>query len=199
MKGAGERRREKVVICICGMTGCGKSTVAERLAEKYGLRYISGGDALKDLAAEAGYEVDGRGWWESDEGMRFFEERMADPEFDRMADHKLLEQARAGGVILDSWTMPWLFDGGFKIWLEASEAARASRLAGRDGMLVEDALKVLREKDERTRSIYEKLYGFRLGEDFSPFDMILDVSLLDADEVFETVCLVVDKWLFGTP
>ena len=199
MKGAGEKRREKVVICICGMTGCGKSTVAERLAEKYGLRYISGGDALKDLAAEAGYEVDGRGWWESDEGMRFFEERMADPKFDRMADHKLLERARAGGVILDSWTMPWLFDGGFKIWLEASEAARASRLAGRDRMPAEDALKVLREKDERTRSIYGKLYGFRLGEDFSPFDMIFDTSLLDADEVFETVCLVVDKWLFGTP
>ena len=199
MKGAGEKRREKVVICICGMTGCGKSTVAKRLAEKYGLRYISGGDALKDLAAEAGYEVDGRGWWESDEGMRFFEERMADPEFDRMADHKLLERARAGGVILDSWTMPWLFDGGFKIWLEASEAARASRLAGRDRMPAEDALKVLREKDERTRSIYGKLYGFRLGEDFSPFDMIFDVSLLGADEVFETVCLVVYKWLFGTP
>ena len=199
MKGAGEKRREKVVICICGMTGCGKSTVAERLAEKYGLRYISGGDALKDLAAEAGYEVDGRGWWESDEGMSFFEERMADPEFDRMADHKLLERARAGGVILDSWTMPWLFDGGFKIWLEASEAARASRLAGRDRMPAEDALKVLREKDERTRSIYGKLYGFRLGEDFSPFDMIFDVSLLGADEVFETVCLVVYKWLFGTP
>ena len=197
MKGAGEKRREKVVICICGMTGCGKSTVAKRLAEKYGLRYISGGDALKDLAAEEGHDVAGRGWWESDEGMRFFEERMADPKFDRMADHELLEQAREGGVALDSWTMPWLFDGGFKIWLEAPEAARASRLAGRDRMPAEDALKVLREKDERTRSIYEKLYGFRLGEDFSPFDMILDVRLLDADEVFETVCLVVDKWLFG--
>lgn len=193
MKGAGE----KIVICICGMTGCGKSTVAKRLAEKYGLRYVSGGDALKDLAADEGYEVGGRGWWESDEGMRFFEERMDDFEFDRRVDAKLLEQAREGRVVLDSWTMPWLFDGGFKVWLEASEDARASRLAGRDGMPAEDALKVLREKDERTRSIYEKLYGFSLGEDFSPFDMIFDVSLPGTDEVFETLCLVVDRWLFG--
>ena len=193
MKGAGE----KIVICICGMTGCGKSTVAKRLAEKYGLRYVSGGDALKDLAADEGYEVGGRGWWESDEGMRFFEERMDDFEFDRRVDAKLLEQAREGRVVLDSWTMPWLFDGGFKVWLETSEDARASRLAGRDGMPAEDALKVLREKDERTRSIYEKLYGFTLGEDFSPFDMIFDVSLLGADEVFETLCLVIDRWLFG--
>lgn len=193
MKGAGE----KIVICICGMTGCGKSTVAKRLAEKYGLRYVSGGDALKDLAADEGYEVGGRGWWESDEGMRFFEERMDDFEFDRRVDAKLLEQAGEGRVVLDSWTMPWLFDGGFKVWLEASEDARASRLAGRDGMPAEDALKILREKDERTRSIYEKLYGFSLGEDFSPFDMIFDVSLLGTDEVFETLCLVVDRWLFG--
>jgi cytidylate kinase len=192
MKGAGET----VVICICGMTGCGKSTVTKRLAEKYGLMYVSGGDALKDLAADEGYAVGGSGWWESDEGMRFFEERMDDFEFDRRVDEKLLERAREGGVVLDSWTMPWLFDGGFKVWLEASEDARASRLAGRDGMPVEDALKVLREKDERTRSIYEKLYGFSLGEDFSPFDMIFDVSLLDADEVFQALCLVVDRWLF---
>lgn len=193
MKGAGE----KIVICICGMTGCGKSTVAKRLAEKYGLRYVSGGDALKDLAADEGYEVGGRGWWESDEGMRFFEERMDDFDFDRRVDAKLLKQAREGRVVLDSWTMPWLFDGGFKVWLEASEDARASRLAGRDGMPAEDALKILREKDERTRSIYEKLYGFSLGEDFSPFDMIFDVSLPGTDEVFETLCLVVDRWLFG--
>jgi cytidylate kinase len=193
MKGAGE----KIVICICGMTGCGKSTVAKRLAEKYGLRYVSGGDALKDLAADEGYEVGGRGWWESDEGMRFFEERMDDFEFDRRVDAKLLEQAGEGRVVLDSWTMPWLFDGGFKVWLEASEDARASRLAGRDGVPAEDALKILREKDERTRSIYEKLYGFSLGEDFSPFDMIFDVSLPGSDEVFETLRLVVDRWLFG--
>ena len=64
-------------------------------------------------------------------------------------------------------------------------------------MAVAAALKVLREKDERTRAIYERLYGFRLGEDLSPFDMILDVNLLSADEVFEALCLVVDKWLFG--
>jgi cytidylate kinase len=195
MKGA----REKIAICICGMTGCGKSTVAKRMAEKYGLRYVSGGDALKGLAAEEGFEVGGRGWWESDEGMRFFEERMVDLEFDRRVDERLLERAKAGGVVLDSWTMPWLFDGGFKVWLEASEAARASRLAGRDGIPTEDALKALREKDDRTRVIYEKLYGFCLGEDFSPFDMIFDVSLLSADEVFQTLCLVVDRWLAGKP
>lgn len=197
MKGAGEKRRQATVICICGMTGCGKSTVAKRLAEKYGLRYVSGGNALKDLAVEEGYEVGGRGWWESDEGMRFFEQRMDDLEFDRRVDERLLKWAGKGGVVLDSWTMPWLFDGGFKVWLEASEDVRATRLARRNGVTVEDALKALRKKDKRTKVIYERLYRLSLGENFSPFDIIFDVSLLGADEVLEALCLVVDRWLFA--
>ncbi len=196
MKDTGERRRRAAVICICGMAGCGKSTVAKRLAEKYGLRYISGGDALKTLAVEEGYEVGGSGWWESDEGMKFFERRMDDLEFDRRVDERLLEWARQGDAVLDSWTMPWLFDGGFKVWLEASEDVRATRLARRDGLDTGEALEILREKDRKTKVIYQRLYGFSLGEDFSPFDMILDVSLLGADEVFKALCLVVDRCLF---
>ena len=43
-----------LVICISGMAGTGKSTLAKKLAEKYGLRYYSGGDALRALAAEQG-------------------------------------------------------------------------------------------------------------------------------------------------
>jgi cytidylate kinase len=179
------------------MAGCGKSTVAKRLAEKYGFKYVSGGDVLKALAVEEGYEVGGSGWWESDEGMRFFERRMDDFEFDRRVDERLLEWARHGDAVLDSWTMPWLFDGGFKVWLEASEDVRATRLARRDGLGTGAALEILKEKDRKTKAIYQRLYGFSLGEDFSPFDMILDVSLLGADEVFKALCLVVDRCLFG--
>ena len=199
MRGIGEEQKETTVICVCGIAGCGKSTAAKKIAERYGLRYFSGGDALKTLAAEEGYAVGGKGWWESDEGMRFFEQRKDDLGFDRKADEWLLKLAEKGGVVLDSWTMPWLFEGGFKVWLEASEDARAARLAERDGMTAEDALTALREKDEKTRAIYERLYGFRLGEDFAPFHMIFDVNLLSAEEVFEALCLVIDKWLLGKP
>ncbi|MCK4953305.1 AAA family ATPase, partial [Candidatus Bathyarchaeota archaeon] len=43
-----DRKKEKKqnVICICGMTGCGKSTLAKQLANKYELKYFSGGDTL---------------------------------------------------------------------------------------------------------------------------------------------------------
>jgi cytidylate kinase len=188
-------KRKKIVVCICGLAGCGKSTVAKRLARKYGLEYYSGGAALKALAIEAGYKPMERGWWESEEGLGFLRERSQDLSFDRRVDEKLLAVARLGGVVLDSWTMPWLLKDGFKVWLECSEKVRAERLAKRNGITSEVALKVLRDKEERTRRIYEGLYGFVLGEDFGPFDLILDVSLLSADEVLKAISLVVDNLL----
>jgi len=181
------------------MTGCGKSTVAKRLAEKYGLRYVSGGSALKKLAIEACYKPKETGWWESAEGRRFLKQRAKDPAFDKKVDEKLLRLARRGNIVLDSWTMPWLYKGGFKIWLEASPNARARRLAKRDAITQREALKAVQEKDSMTKMIYKDLYGFDLGTDFSPFDLILDANDLNADEVFDTLCLVVDRLVLAKP
>ena len=183
----------KVIICISGLPGCGKSTVAKKLAQKYKLRYISGGDALKELAVEAGFKPSGEDWWETEEGRRFLNKRMEDPNFDRKVDEKLIEIAKEGNVVLDSWTMPWLLDEGFKIWLDASLEVRAARAAKRDKIDFEEAKKLIREREKKTREIYSKLYGFNLGKDFSPFHIILDTDKLDANEVFKTLCMIIDS------
>jgi cytidylate kinase len=183
----------KMVLCISGMAGTGKSTLAKKLAKKYNLRYYSGGDALKDLAKEEGYDISVAGWWESTIGLQFLQTRLSDPKFDRAVDDKLLSYADQGNVLLDSWTMPWLLKGGYKIWLEASFEKRAARVAERDGMTYEEALKMLDEKESRTKAIYKALYGFTLGEDLAPFDFVLDTDNLDANEVYEVLCQVIDK------
>jgi len=177
------------------MAGCGKSTLAKKIAEKYNLHYFSGGDALKALALEAGYKSVDRGWWESEEGMEFLKKRTQDSSFDRKIDEKLLQWAKQGNVVLDSWTMPWLLKSGFKIWLEASPEERARRIARRDRISIKKAFSALKEKDAKTKAIYKRLYGFDLGEDFSPFDLILDVNQLSSKEVFQTLSLVIDSLL----
>jgi cytidylate kinase len=188
------RKNDKlVVICISGMAGSGKSTLARRLAEKYGLRYFSGGDALKALAYEEGYGAHERGWWESEEGLRFLQERGANPAFDEVIDKELVKLAHGGNVILDSWTMPWLLKCGFKMWLEASPEKRAKRIAERDRITFEEALRALRQKEKKTRDIYKRLYGFALGEDFTPFNLILDTDSLNAEEVFQVLRNVMDN------
>jgi cytidylate kinase len=182
-----------LVLCISGMAGTGKSTLAKKLAHKYGLKYYSGGDALKALAAEEGYDTSGRGFWESPEGLRFLERREKDARFDTAVDEKLLEYAKRGKVLLDSWTMPWLVKSGFKIWLLASREKRAERVAKRDKLAVEEALQMLNEKEAKTKGIYKQLYGFNLGEDFKPFDLVLDTDNLNAEEVFQVLCKVIEN------
>lgn len=182
-----------LILCISGMAGTGKSTLSKKIAKRYNLKCYSGGDALKELAKEAGYEITGEGWWESPDGLLFLEKRVNDPQFDKEVDSKLLGYAKQGNVLLDSWTMPWLLKGGFKIWLMASFDKRAARVADRDKMTYEQAYQVLKEKEAQTKAIYKKLYGFDLGDDFTPFNFILDTDNLNADQVFEVLCKVIDN------
>jgi cytidylate kinase len=177
------------------MAGSGKSTVAKQLAQKFDLQYLSGGDALKAMAMEEGYKNIERGWWESAEGLRFLEKRNRNPEFDKEIDEKFIELAQHGNVVLDSWTMPWLLKGGFKIWLEASTEVRAKRIAHRDDTNLEEALTALKNKETQTKNIYKKLYGFSLGEDFAPFHLILDTDSLKPDEVYQILCTVISNML----
>ena len=188
-----------VVICISGMAGTGKSTLSKKLAKKYNLKCFSGGDALKELAKAEGYNASREGWWESPEGLNFLNTRINDPKFDKAVDTKLLEYAQQGNVLLDSWTMPWLLKDGFKIWLMASIEKRAARVAIRDGISVDEAFKVLDTKEARTKAIYKKLYGFALGEDFAPFDLVLDTDNLDAQEVFDVLCRVIGNVVISAP
>ena len=196
MKNFATEEKKKVVICVSGMTGSGKSTVAKRLADKYGLDYVSGGYALKTLAQEEGYKSDIKGWWETAEGLKFLKQRMGDFAFDKKIDEKLLKLAEQGNVVLDSWTMPWLFKEGFKVWLEASPLVRAKRVTHRDSISIQEAIKALTEKDEETRQIYKNLYGFDLGNDLSPFNLVLSTDELEPDEVFHAICLVIDRIVF---
>ncbi len=188
--------QKKIVLCISGMAGSGKSTLAKRIARKYKLSYLSGGDALKTLAMEAGFKPTDRGWWESEEGLRFLKKRREDLSFDKRADEKLLEWAMQGDVVLDSWAQAWLLKQGLKVWLEASTEERAKRIAERDRITFNQASNALKEKDGMTQMIYKELYGFDLGEDFSPFDVVLDVTQLSEDEVFNTISLLVDRLLY---
>ena len=159
---------KKVVVCISGMAGTGKST-------------------------EEGYDSSSRGWWESPEGLSFLEKREKNLKFDKAVDDKLLKYAQQGRVLLDSWTMPWLLRTGFKIWLVASVEKRAERIAKRDRIPIKEALMVLKEKEAKTKAIYKKLYGFTLGEDFEPFNLVLDTDALNAREVFQVLCTVMDN------
>jgi len=182
------------VICISGFAGSGKSTLGKKLAEALGLKYVSGGDGLKLLAIERGYKPGGGEWWETDEGFKFLRERLNNPEFDKEVDKKLLEFAKRGGVVIDSWVLPWLYRDGFNVWLKAREDIRAERLSKRSGVSIDEAMKMLRKRDLESAELYKKLYGFDLGRDFEPFHLVLDTSELDEEAVFRIILEAVKEY-----
>jgi CMP/dCMP kinase len=174
-------------IILCGMPAVGKTTVARIIASKLNLRLIGGGDVLKEIALEEGYNAVGDDWWDTKEGMKFMEERAGSPEFDKEVDSRLLARARKGDVVMTSYTLPWLAKDGVKVWLSGTKQSRAERMAKRDSSSPEECAKVIEERDRENYALYKKLYGIRFGTDLSPFTIVVGTDGVPAPEVADSV------------
>ena len=173
-------------IIIAGLAGSGKSTLAKRIAKALGARYVCGGDVLKEIAKELGYRVT-ENWWETEDGMKFLEERKRNPAYDKKLDETLIQHAERGNCVLTSWALPWIYRGrAIRIWLHASQEERARRVAMRDGISVEEAREIVKKRDEENRELYRKLYGYVLGEDLGVFDLIINTENKSPEEVEKT-------------
>jgi CMP/dCMP kinase len=175
------------VIILCGMPAVGKTTVAKILASKLGLKLVGGGDILKEIALEEGYNAVGNDWWDTMEGMRFMEERAGSPEFDREVDERLLSRAQEGDVVITSYTLPWLAKDGVKVWLSGTKQSRAERMAKRDASSPEECAKVIDARDRENYALYKKLYGIRFGRDLSPFTMVVGTDGVPAEKVASSI------------
>jgi cytidylate kinase len=188
------RKKKKISIIISGMPSVGKTTAAERIAKRFRLRHIAGGDMLREMAIQRGYDPKGPDWWDSTEGMKFLSERNKNPKFDKEVDRRLIEHVRKGGVVITSYTVPWLCDRGLKIWFSASQKARAKRLAGRDKIPFASALKIVRQRDNRNKKLYSELYDIKFGKDLSVFNYIIDTENKTASEVTEASMRLVEQY-----
>ena len=175
-------------IIISGMPAVGKSSVARAVAERFGLKLITGGDMLKQMAEEKGYKVGGDDWWDTPEGMAFLQERHSTARFDHEVDARLEKAVEEGGVVVTSYPLPWLSKSGVKIWLTASHQKRARRMAKRDGTPFDEAVKAVAKRDSENRRLYRKLYGIKFGEDLSIFDLAVNTDRLQEGDVAEVVC-----------
>ena len=172
-------------IIISGPPAIGKTTIAKGLAKEFGLLHLSGGDILKELAEEEGFETRGDDWWDTQEGMSFLSQRQKNSEFDKNVDDKLKKLFSKGGVVITSYTLPWLVEGGIKIWLAGSKENSAQRMTTRDNLSETDALEIVQKRYNENKVIYKTLYGFVFGEDLSVFDKIIETYDLNAEQVLE--------------
>ncbi len=190
-------------IVISGWPAVGKTTIACKLAEEFGIVMYNGGDILKMLAEEdKGYSVKRDDWWDTIEAKKFMEERNSNPSFDKKVDDKLIQIVKKGGAVITSYTLPWLVVDEpviiIKFWLRGSPENRAKRMANRDGISFAEAERITKLRDEENKRIYHRLYGFRFGEDLTVFDYVLNTDRLSLDSLVEISKLIVRRHI-GVP
>ena len=181
-------------IIISGPPAIGKTTVAKGLAEEFDLVHLSGGDILKELAKDKGFDTKRNDWWDTQEGMNFLIERQENSEFDKNVDDKLKKLFSKGDVVITSYTLPWLVDGGIKIWLSGSKKNSVQRMTIRDNLSETNALGIVQKRYNENKIIYKTLYGFEFGEDLSVFDKIIETDNLNAKQVLEIAKSTVRKF-----
>ena len=172
-------------IIISGPPAIGKTTIAKALAKEFSLSYVSGGDVLKELAKEEGFETSGDDWWDKPQGMKFLNQRQENSEFDKKVDEKLKELFLKGNIVITSYTLPWLISDGIKIWLSGSMENSSKRMSSRDNTTLDESLVIVKKRFEENKIIYKKLYGFNFSDDLTVFDKIIETDGLNINQVLE--------------
>jgi predicted cytidylate kinase len=166
-------------ITISGLPGTGKTTVAQLLEKKLGLRYVYSGEIFRELAKKQGMSLE-------EFGMYCENHREIDEELDRYQ----LAVLRKGNVILEGRISGWLAYQNnipaLKVLLETNIDVRAHRIVKREQGDMEKRKKEIlrREKCEATR--YKKYYNIDV-RDTTIYDVIIDVSTKTPEEVVEII------------
>ncbi len=159
------------------------------------MEWISGGDVLKDMARERGFDPSGKDWWDTPKGMEFLAMREENFEFDRSMDKRLLEICERGGVIITSYTLPWLTEKVVRVWLECSLAVSARRMQRRDGVDSKSAYVITENRYRRNIQLYRRHYGFDFGRDDLVFDVVVNTDDKDIGQVLDAVIQNLDVLL----
>ncbi len=179
---------KKQRIIIFGLSGTGKSTLADELGRTLGLRVIHPSSILRDLLAgrapDIAHSQAGQGYWESAKGITAFQNRLRNnTPLDFVCDQILLEELKKGDVVIDSWSLPWLTDQGIKLCLKADLSTRVQRVAQRSGVRPETARRVIQLKDTETRKLYLKHKHFDIKKDHAVFSASLQTDNLSIADV----------------
>lgn len=161
-------------ITISGLTGVGKTTVAEIVAEKLNVAHIT--FSMKLIAEKMNISI-----------IELQELAKKDENIDRKFDAvQLKEMERIGDFVTSTWLGPWLAKPDFSVWLTAKNSVRFERISTRENIPLKEAESYVLKKDEQNFVRYKKIYNIDLNER-SMFDYELDTSDLTPEEVAQKI------------
>lgn len=166
-----------VKICISGLTGSGKTTIAGIVAKKLGYPLIS--LSYKDFAKNV---------------VEFAKENINNKNLAKSFDGKVAEMAeKEKNCVVSTWLGPWVVKGCIKIWLYTDLDTRIKRIAEREKISIKKAKEYIKEKDDAAIKHFKKVYNINVL-DHENFDLILNTSNLPKEKVADIiVCFIKAK------
>lgn len=178
-------RKESLVIAVSGRPGSGKTTLARSLADSLGLRYVSSGGIFRRMAERLGVSLI--------EMSKIAEE---DYNVDRAIDNEARNEALKGGVVVDGHIAAWILRdiAHVKISVIAPLDVRVKRIAMRDSLSFEEALRVIKNIEESEDRRFKALYGLDLNDN-TVFDIIINTYTFTPEECLNISLAAVSKVL----
>jgi predicted cytidylate kinase len=167
-------------ITISGPPGSGKTTVCKMLSDRLGTECVISGNVFREMAKESGLSL-----------REFGKLAECDSKYDRLLDERMLEIARKKKeIILEGRLAAYMLHRNgipaFKVYLDADVEARAKRIAGREGIDLEEAKKAVVEREECEAMRYKSYYDIDLT-DISVYDLVIDTSYLTPEQAVDRI------------
>jgi len=162
------------IICISGLVGSGKDTVADLVAKKLGFNRVK--LTFKDAAKQKGLSL-----------MEYHAYVEKDLTIDREFDKMVGKEARKSDSVLSTWLGAWLIpEAVLRVWLDASQKTRAERISKRDNMGIRQAIKHVQDRDNHNRGRYLALYSIDIFV-HSNFDLQINTEKFTPEQVADIV------------
>lgn len=163
------------LVTLSGLPGSGTTTAARLVSQATGFRWVNTGKVFREMALKRGLSVNDFGKLA---GM--------DPTIDLELDRKQISIAKTGRVVLEGRLAGFMATreglDRLTVWLEAPIETRAARIAARENLLQEEALRLTQEREQDERSRYLACYGFDL-EDLSIYDLVIDSVIYSPQDI----------------
>lgn len=171
-----------VVITVSGPPGSGKSTVAKKIAAQLGLRYVSAGQLFREMAEARGISV-----------VDLNRQAEQDYSIDKEVDNRSLVEAKKGNAVIEGHLTGWVIrDADLKIYLNAPLEVRAKRIAQRESIPLDEAVRETMERETSEKERFRKIYGFNLDR-LNDFDLVIDTSNYELEDLLEVVMCAISK------
>jgi CMP/dCMP kinase len=171
----GQRRISS--ISIGGYVCSGKTTLATKLADKLGWQHVNAGQRVRELVQRAGLEIEKFG--------------SLDDATLRSVDSEISNQMSSNSRrVWEGRLSPWLskdFPGFLRVFCSADFRVRGQRYSKRESISIFEAEKLIHDREEEEKRVFERLYGIGDIVKSSNVDLVLDTELFRAAQLVEEI------------